>query len=50
MKKVKVGVQRSGSLFWLIFWLVIFLPIGLLYWLFRYKKIKVYEYKEDNKE
>lgn len=43
--KNKVAVYKSGSKFWFIFWLIICLPIGILYWLFKMKKTKVYNVK-----
>ncbi len=45
MTKQKVGVSRLGSWTWCIFWLLVFFPIGVLYWLLKMKKTKTYEYK-----
>lgn len=44
-RKRKVRVEKSGSLFWLIFWLIVFFPIGILYLLLVYRRRKTYEYK-----
>jgi len=42
MAKIK-SVQRNGSWLVLIFWLLVFFPIGILYWLFKMKKVKTWE-------
>ena len=45
-KKSKTQVQKQGNLLVLLIWLFLFFPIGIVYWLFRYKRIKTYEYKK----
>jgi len=50
MEKLKTHVSKSGS--WTVFWILFFVltPIGaLLYWLFKMRKTKTYEYVH-NKE
>ena len=42
VKKTKT-ITRTGSWFWCIFWLIIFFPIGVLYWLIKMRKTKTYE-------
>jgi hypothetical protein len=44
-KLVKTGYTSQGSVLVLIFWLIFCFPIGILYWLFRLKRTKNYEYQ-----
>lgn len=44
MAKKKTHIQRSGSWTICILLLIIFFPLGILYWLFKIKKTKVYKY------
>lgn len=44
MGKQKTKIQKQGSTATLIILLILFFPIGVLYWLFAYKRIKTYEY------
>jgi len=43
-KRLKyVGVQKQGHVITLILLLLICFPIGILYWLIRYKRVEIYE-------
>ena len=45
MKKTKVGVERSGSWTVCILLTMCFVFPGILYWLFKMKKTRVYQYE-----